>query len=112
MVTDETKEILGFETRKVIYTNDDRPPYSGSPMPWELFSLSKDHWPGKFLWNSKMRFPNGGMPLEIRTIASRRQTSIVVTQVSQESIPEADVEVPEGYKAMKIRGGLTIPERP
>jgi len=35
-----------------------------------------------------------------------------VTQVSQESIPEADVEVPEGYKAMKIRGGLTIPERP
>jgi hypothetical protein len=107
-ITDETKEILGYTATKVIYTDGNETTELwitdelGSFQPLEG-PLAGD--PPAALLNA---FPNGGMPLEIKITDQGPPTTIKVTTVKAESVPDSKLEIPAGFSPLKM-DGMSLP---
>tara|TARA_R100000027_G_scaffold63301_1_gene55911 strand:- start:21822 stop:22472 length:651 start_codon:yes stop_codon:yes gene_type:complete len=110
-VTDETRKILNYTARKVIYTEG-----SKTTTLWitdELGSFQPLEGPlaGETPEVLLKAFPNGGMPLEITMTENGKPMTITVTSLKSEKVPDSKLEVPAGYRALNM-GGLKLPGMP
>ena len=110
-VTDETREILGYTAKKVIYTDGGET--SELWITDELGSFQPLEGPlsGETPAELLNAFPNGGMPLVIKTSGKGRPTEIVVTSIKAENVADSDLEVPSGYRPLNLKG-MALPGMP
>ncbi len=107
-ISDETREILGYNTRKVTYTEGGETTVLwitgevGSFMPLDG-PLSQDIPPAL-----AEAFPNGAMPLEIISTGTGETMTLKVVALKEESLPDSEFQVPSGYRALDM-GGFQMP---
>lgn len=107
-ITDETREILGYKTRKVTYTEGGETTILwmtgevGSFMPLDG-PLSQNVPPAL-----AEAFPNGAMPLEMISTDSGETMTLKVVALKEESLPDSEFQIPSDYRALDM-GGFSMP---
>jgi hypothetical protein len=107
-VTDETREILGYTTRKVIYT--DGAERSELWITDEVGSFQPVDGPlaGEIPAALKEAFPDGGMPLEVKSAGPDGSMTMTVVDLEEKTLPDSEFEVPAGYRPLNM-GGMQLP---
>ncbi|MEM0965041.1 MAG: DUF4412 domain-containing protein [Verrucomicrobiota bacterium] len=111
-VTNETKDILGFTTRKVIFTSG-----TDSATLWMtsdlgsftmMGGLDSQQAPAEF----RQAFPNGALALEMIYTDGEESATVRITAVNPRSVATTELEVPKGYSKMSLPDGMNFPGMP
>jgi hypothetical protein len=107
-VTGETREILGYTAKKVIYEEDGRTGEIWITDELGTFAPFQGPLGGERPPELINAFPNGGMPLEMRFTENGDNVVITVTEVTPKEVDDAEVEVPSDYRPLQM-SGMPIP---